>query len=90
MAKTAAPRDGVTIVIPTHNAAPALEKELPAWGAVLTNLGRPFEILIVNDGSTDGTAAALDKLGGRVPHLRVIAHDTRRGSHGTPISRIQN
>ena len=79
MSKPAAPRDGVTVVIPAHDAAAALERVLPAWGAVLTNLGRPFEILVVNDGSTDGTAAALDKLAGRVPHLSVLKHDARRG-----------
>jgi glycosyltransferase involved in cell wall biosynthesis len=79
MAKSAAPRDGVTVVIPAHNAAAALERVLPAWGAVLTNLGRPFEIIVVNDGSTDGTAAALAGLAQRVPHLRVLHHDARRG-----------
>ncbi len=79
MIKPAAPRDGVTVVIPAHNAAAALERVLPAWGAVLNNTGRPFEILAVNDGSTDGTAAALQKLAARVPHLRVLTHDTRRG-----------
>jgi glycosyltransferase involved in cell wall biosynthesis len=91
MTKSAAPKDGVTVVIPAHNAAPELQRVLPAWGAVLTNLNRPFEILVVNDGSTDGTAAALDQLVTRVPHLRVLRgggspdtgtvhyHDTRRG-----------
>ena len=79
MSKPAAPRDGVTVVIPAHDAAAALDRVLPAWGAVLTNLGRPFEILVVNDGSTDNTAAALDKLAGRVPHLGVLKHDARRG-----------
>jgi glycosyltransferase involved in cell wall biosynthesis len=79
MAKNAAPRDGVTVVLPAHNAAAELQRVLPAWGAVLTNLNRPFEILVVNDASTDGTAAALESLAKRVPGLRVLTHDTRRG-----------
>jgi glycosyltransferase involved in cell wall biosynthesis len=79
MAKNAAPRDGVTVVIPAHNAAVELQRVLPAWGAVLTNLNRPFEILVVDDGSTDGTAAALESLAKRVPHMRVICHETQRG-----------
>jgi glycosyltransferase involved in cell wall biosynthesis len=79
MTKHAAPRDGVAVVIPAHNAAAALERTLPAWGAVLSNLNRPFEILVVNDGSTDATAATLDKLAARVPKLRVLTHETRRG-----------
>jgi glycosyltransferase involved in cell wall biosynthesis len=75
----AAPRDGVTVVIPAHNAAAALDKVLPAWGAVLSGLNRPFEILVVNDGSTDNTTALLEKRVGNVPHLRVLTHDTRCG-----------
>lgn len=76
MSKT---RDGVTVVIPAHDAAAALDKVLPAWGAVLKNLNRPFEILVVDDGSTDNTAEVLRNRAGRVPHLRVLKHDTRRG-----------
>lgn len=79
MAKTAASKDGVTVVIPAHNAAAELQRVLPAWGQVLTNSNRPFEIIVVNDGSTDGTATALEGLVKRVPHLRVLAHDTQRG-----------
>lgn len=74
-----APRDGVTVVIPAHNAAAALDQVLPAWGQVLTNLNRPFEIIVVNDGSTDTTAEVLEKRAGNVPHLRVLKHDTQRG-----------
>jgi len=74
-----APRDGVTVVIPTHNAAAALDQVLPAWGQVLTNLNRPFEIIVVNDGSTDNTAEVLEKRLGNVPHLRVLKHDMQRG-----------
>ena len=79
MAKPAAPKDGVTVVIPAHNAAAELQRVLPAWGAVLTNLNRPFEILVVNDGSTDNTAAALAELVKRVPHLNILTHETPRG-----------
>jgi glycosyltransferase involved in cell wall biosynthesis len=79
MAKPVAPRDGVTVVIPAHNAAAALDQVLPAWGAVLSGLGRPFEILVVNDGSTDNTAAVLEKRRANVPHLHVLKHDARCG-----------
>jgi hypothetical protein len=74
-----APRDGVSVVIPAHNAAAALDKVLPAWGAVLSKLNRPFEIIVVDDGSTDGTAELLAKRASNVPHLHAIKHDTRCG-----------
>ena len=80
MSKPAAQRDGVTVVIPAHNAADALDKVLPAWGAVLTGLNRPFEIIVVNDGSTDATAAVLEKRLKNVPRLRALAHAAPRGA----------
>jgi glycosyltransferase involved in cell wall biosynthesis len=78
MSKSAPPRDGLTVVIPAHNAADALDKVLPAWGNVLSNLNRPVELIVVNDGSTDGTAAVLQKRAS-TPHLRVLTHETRKG-----------
>lgn len=79
MAKPVAVRDGVTVVIPVHNSAAQLEKMLPAWGILLTNLNRPVQLIVVNDGSTDGTAELLKKLATRVSHLLVLTHESRRG-----------
>ena len=79
MAKPAPPRDAVSVVIPVHNAADRVGKVVPAWADALARLGRGYEILVVDDGSTDGTAAALEQLAGRVNHLRVLRHDARKG-----------
>lgn len=74
------PRDPVTVVLPAHNAADRLEKAVPGWAEALVRLGREYEIIAVDDGSTDGTAKVLDGLaGGRVRHLRVLKHETHRG-----------
>ena len=80
MAKPSPPRDSVAVVIPVHNAADRLEKVAVAWGDALARLGREYQILVVDDGSTDATPATLEKLtGGRVKHLRAIRHETQRG-----------
>jgi glycosyltransferase involved in cell wall biosynthesis len=42
-------------------------------------LGDDFEILVVDDGSRDGTGAILDELTTLVPELRVVRHDENRG-----------
>jgi len=73
----AKPADAVTVVIPVHNATEALGKILPGWRVVLEKTGRGFEILVVDDGSTD--APAVERVATREPHTRVLRHDARRG-----------
>ena len=48
--------------------------------AVLREHARDFEVIVVNDGSRDGTAAALEHLRLRhAPFVRVITHEENRG-----------
>jgi glycosyltransferase involved in cell wall biosynthesis len=48
--------DGVSVVIPAFNEAGGVGDQVRAVDAVLRQVGRPFEILVVDDGSTDRTA----------------------------------
>jgi glycosyltransferase involved in cell wall biosynthesis len=75
----AKPADAVTIVVPVHNAPERLEQFVPAWPLVLEKTHRPLDILIVDDGSTDGTREAANKLAERIPHTRVLRHESRKG-----------
>src|SRR5207245_5201796 len=45
----------------------------------LAVLGCPYEILIVDDGSRDGTAAVARAAGQGRPHVRVLCHAANRG-----------
>ena len=63
----------VSVVIPTYNRAG------PVLRAVSSVLGQTFqdrEVLVVDDGSTDGTMKALERFEGRV---RVLRHERNRG-----------
>ncbi len=62
----------LSIVIPVYNERENLGPLLGEIEAVLRSLGRSYEILIVDDGSTDGSHAALRDLRGAHPHLRVV------------------
>jgi glycosyltransferase involved in cell wall biosynthesis len=60
-----------SIIIPAYNEEKNVAPLHAEILATMQTLGEPFEILFVNDGSTDGTAAALDALSPiTVIHLR--------------------
>lgn len=73
---------------------PAFNEEAAISGVVLDLLGvlRPssvdFELIVVDDASTDSTAAVLRRLQQQVPELRVVTHDVNRGWAGTSRSGI--
>ena len=62
----------VSIVIPTYNEAeslPALHEELVSE---MTKIGVPFEIIFVDDGSTDDTVSVLRQLCGQDDRVRFV------------------
>jgi glycosyltransferase involved in cell wall biosynthesis len=62
----------ISIVLPIYNEAgalPGLHEELIH---VLEQLGRPYEIVAVNDGSSDESLSVLRRLQEQVDHLRII------------------
>ncbi len=68
---------GVTIVVPVYNEEKGVEGVLERLAKL--DLGAPVEILAVNDGSQDGTAAALKAIQARIPNLRVVTHAANQG-----------
>ena len=62
----------VSVIVPTHNRWPLVGDAIES---VLTQSYRYFEVIVVDDGSTDGTDAKLAEFG---PHLRLI-RQTQRG-----------
>ena len=68
---------GVTIVVPVYNEEKGVRGVLERLAKL--DLGAPVEILAVNDGSKDGTAAALNEAKARIPNLRVVTHAANQG-----------
>src|SRR5262249_56833434 len=50
----------LSLVLVAHNAAAYLGEVLGGWKVVLDGLARPYEIILVDDGSTDETGPLAD------------------------------
>ncbi|MFP4395806.1 MAG: glycosyltransferase family 2 protein [Anaerolineales bacterium] len=62
----------LSIILPVYNEAGNLETFIPELSAALHRLERSYEIIAVDDGSTDDSFAALRRLKADEPHLRII------------------
>lgn len=63
----------LSVVIPIHNEAPYLPSALSALRAELDALGEPYEVILAENGSTDGTGRVAADLAAADPaHLRVL------------------
>ncbi|HOX38327.1 MAG TPA: glycosyltransferase family 2 protein [Candidatus Brocadiia bacterium] len=69
----------ISVVIPAHNEEEPLPLLIPEVAAVLSGTGRSFEIIVINDGSTDATAERLKELRARFPALKIISFARRAG-----------
>jgi len=71
---------GLTVFFPAFNDAPSLPDLLARTFAVLRDCVRDYEVIVVNDGSVDGTAEVLGQLRRQyAPYLRVVTHPENRG-----------
>ena len=67
----------ISVVIPARNAAAFLERSV---GSVLAQRHPEWELLLVDNASTDGTRATMDRLAAAHPgHIRVL-HEARPGA----------
>ncbi len=69
----------LTVIIPFFNEAPNVAPLLAELRAALDPLGLPVEILLVDDGSTDATAAVLAAAAAAWPAVRVENFPQNRG-----------
>ncbi|MCB9907826.1 MAG: glycosyltransferase family 2 protein [Planctomycetes bacterium] len=68
---------GITLVIPAFNEENGIEGVIRRlFGLPWTE---PFELIVVNDGSTDGTSRVIGRLVQEFPTLKVVEHGVNRG-----------
>jgi len=76
-----------SVVVPVCNEAENVEPLAREIDAALKD--RAYEMIFVNDGSTDETAAILKKLKSSLPALRVLSHSFRSGQSAAVASGVR-
>lgn len=74
-----AERPGLSVVIPFYNEEQCAAFVLDEVRAMLDPLGLSYEIVAVDDGSSDGTAVALAALAHDDPRFRILRWERNRG-----------
>lgn len=75
----------LSVVVPVYNEIRTIEEILRRVEAV----GLADEIIVVDDGSTDGTRERLQELAQRNSHIRLIFHDKNQGKGAAVRTGIQ-
>lgn len=73
---------GLTIFFPAYNDSGTIASLVIAAVQTASRLTPDFEVLVINDGSTDATAEIIDELSRIYPQVRAIHHEKNRGYGG--------
>ncbi|MDV0443767.1 dolichyl-phosphate beta-glucosyltransferase [Methanorbis rubei] len=69
----------VTVVLPVYNDVEALKVAIPRSLEVLTEFGRTFELIVAEDGSTDGSRECVEEWEKKDSRVRLLHSDERQG-----------
>ena len=73
--------DVVSVVVTLYDEAAAVEELVRRTVTTLEALGHPFELILVDDGSTDGTYAVVERLHSADPRVRGVRFKRNFGQH---------
>lgn len=88
--KPAPPTYRLSVAMPVYNEKDTLREILARLRAVEERRNVPLEILLVDDGSTDGTRDILRReIEGRFPSIRVIYHEKNQGKGAAIVTAVR-
>jgi glycosyltransferase involved in cell wall biosynthesis len=73
---------GVSIVLPCFNEGPNVADAVRAASGAAAEHAADFEVIVVDDGSSDGTAQIAARLADEDRHVRLVVHPSNRGYGG--------
>jgi glycosyltransferase involved in cell wall biosynthesis len=74
--------ESISVFFPAYNDEATIGPLVETALAILPTLTDDYEVIVVDDGSTDATAAVLDELARTRPLVRVVRHAANRGYGG--------
>ena len=77
--KSAKPKKEISILLPAYNEASQIEKCVMEVEATVSSFSKSYEIIVSEDGSTDGTDAIVAKMAKFNPNLVLLHSPTRLG-----------
>lgn len=77
----------LSIVVPTYNIEKYIERNIESFLNVEDNLKSLFEVLIVNDGSTDNTLSVVTELIEKIDDLNIRVINKSNGGHGSAVNK---
>ena len=80
--QTEGPAKGLSIFFPAYNDSGTIASLVITALQTARTLTPDHEVIVVNDGSKDGTAGILDELARVYPQVRVVHHEKNRGYGG--------
>lgn len=69
----------LSIVLPCYNEEENIRDTTQAVLAWMKNTGKSGEVIIVNDGSKDGSAKILEQLSHEHPNVKIVTHEKNKG-----------
>jgi glycosyltransferase involved in cell wall biosynthesis len=72
-------KDSVSVIIPAYNEEADIEEAVSIVSRLTSKYIKDYEIIVINDGSTDGTAEAIKRAAKHCKQLKVITHKKNLG-----------
>lgn len=79
----------LSVILPAHNEEQIIEQTVTDVLAFLQSAIQDFDVIVVDDGSTDRTGDILARLASQQPRLHVITHPVNRGYGAALVSGFQ-